>query len=56
MYIALISLHSLIMVVFHFLNCFEDDWTSEYFYWILFFVGSKKRKVSLQMHRHSRGV
>ncbi|KAM8846076.1 palmitoyltransferase ZDHHC3-A isoform 3-T4 [Synchiropus picturatus] len=27
MYIALISLHSLIMVVFHFLNCFEDDWT-----------------------------
>ncbi|XP_068178923.1 palmitoyltransferase ZDHHC3-A isoform X4 [Antennarius striatus] len=28
MYIALISLHSLVMVVFHFLNCFEDDWTS----------------------------
>ncbi|XP_073342027.1 palmitoyltransferase ZDHHC3-A isoform X2 [Pagrus major] len=27
MYIALISLHSLVMVVFHFLNCFEDDWT-----------------------------
>lgn len=29
MYIALISLHTLVMVVFHFLNCFEDDWTSE---------------------------
>lgn len=29
MYIALISLHALVMVVFHFLNCFEDDWTSE---------------------------
>ncbi|XP_029694972.1 palmitoyltransferase ZDHHC3-A isoform X4 [Takifugu rubripes] len=28
MYIALISLHVLFMVVFHFLNCFEDDWTS----------------------------
>ncbi|KAM3613760.1 uncharacterized protein V6R79_004764 [Siganus canaliculatus] len=27
MYIALISLHALIMVVLHFLNCFEDDWT-----------------------------
>lgn len=30
MYIALISLHALVMVVFHFLNCFEDDWTSEF--------------------------
>lgn len=30
MYIALISLHALIMVGFHFLHCFEDDWTSEY--------------------------
>lgn len=29
MYIALISLHALVMVVFHFLYCFEDDWTSE---------------------------
>ncbi|KAF3691515.1 Palmitoyltransferase ZDHHC3 [Channa argus] len=28
MYIALISLHSLVMVVFHFLYCFEDDWTT----------------------------
>ncbi|XP_012692931.1 palmitoyltransferase ZDHHC3-A isoform X1 [Clupea harengus] len=27
MYIALISLHCLLMVVFHFLYCFEDDWT-----------------------------
>ncbi|XP_020793009.1 palmitoyltransferase ZDHHC3-A-like [Boleophthalmus pectinirostris] len=27
MYIALISLHALIMVVFHFLYCFEDDWS-----------------------------
>ncbi|XP_036930402.1 palmitoyltransferase ZDHHC3-A isoform X1 [Acanthopagrus latus] len=27
MYIALISLHALVMVIFHFLNCFEDDWT-----------------------------
>ncbi|XP_028836248.1 palmitoyltransferase ZDHHC3-A isoform X3 [Denticeps clupeoides] len=27
MYIALISLHALMMVVFHFLYCFEDDWT-----------------------------
>ncbi|KAK1895029.1 Palmitoyltransferase ZDHHC3 [Dissostichus eleginoides] len=27
MYIALISLHCLVMVVFHFLYCFEDDWT-----------------------------
>nr|XP_040021882.1 palmitoyltransferase ZDHHC3-A-like isoform X6 [Gasterosteus aculeatus aculeatus] len=27
MYIALVSLHSLVMVVFHFLYCFEDDWT-----------------------------
>ncbi|XP_004581459.1 palmitoyltransferase ZDHHC3 isoform X2 [Ochotona princeps] len=27
MYIALISLHALIMVGFHFLHCFEDDWT-----------------------------
>ncbi|XP_075442828.1 palmitoyltransferase ZDHHC3 isoform X3 [Ascaphus truei] len=27
MYIALISLHSLIMVGFHFLYCFEEDWT-----------------------------
>ncbi|XP_059194798.1 palmitoyltransferase ZDHHC3-A-like isoform X3 [Centropristis striata] len=27
MYIALISLHALLMVVFHFLYCFEDDWT-----------------------------
>lgn len=30
MYIALISLHALIMVGFHFLHCFEEDWTSEY--------------------------
>lgn len=30
MYIALISLHALIMVGFHFLYCFEEDWTSEY--------------------------
>nr|KAF6336025.1 zinc finger DHHC-type palmitoyltransferase 3 [Pipistrellus kuhlii] len=29
MYIALISLHALIMVGFHFLHCFEEDWTSE---------------------------
>ncbi|KAM8869733.1 palmitoyltransferase ZDHHC3-A-like isoform 4-T4 [Spinachia spinachia] len=29
MYIALVSLHSLVMVVFHFLNCFEDDWTRD---------------------------
>ncbi|XP_019488547.1 PREDICTED: palmitoyltransferase ZDHHC3 isoform X2 [Hipposideros armiger] len=28
MYIALISLHALIMVGFHFLHCFEEDWTS----------------------------
>ncbi|XP_035019101.1 palmitoyltransferase ZDHHC3-A isoform X2 [Hippoglossus stenolepis] len=28
MYIALISLHAMVMVVFHFLYCFEDDWTS----------------------------
>ncbi|KAK9513264.1 hypothetical protein VZT92_026810 [Zoarces viviparus] len=27
MYIAFVSLHSLLMVVFHFLYCFEDDWT-----------------------------
>ncbi|XP_019339061.1 palmitoyltransferase ZDHHC3 isoform X1 [Alligator mississippiensis] len=27
MYIALISLHALIMVGFHFLYCFEEDWT-----------------------------
>lgn len=27
MYIALISLHALIMVVFHFLFCLEEDWT-----------------------------
>ncbi|XP_016148042.1 palmitoyltransferase ZDHHC3-A isoform X3 [Sinocyclocheilus grahami] len=27
MYISLISLHALVMVVFHFLYCFEDDWT-----------------------------
>ncbi|XP_062394341.1 palmitoyltransferase ZDHHC3-A isoform X1 [Sardina pilchardus] len=27
MYIALISLHCLMMVAFHFLYCFEDDWT-----------------------------
>ncbi|XP_077431714.1 palmitoyltransferase ZDHHC3-A isoform X3 [Vanacampus margaritifer] len=27
MYIALVSLHALFMVVFHFLYCFEDDWT-----------------------------
>ncbi|MBZ3883823.1 Palmitoyltransferase ZDHHC3 [Sciurus carolinensis] len=30
MYIALISLHALIMVGFHFLNCFEEDWTTVY--------------------------
>ncbi|XP_049903686.1 palmitoyltransferase ZDHHC3-A isoform X2 [Epinephelus moara] len=29
MYIALISLHALLMVVFHFLYCFEDDWTRD---------------------------
>ncbi|XP_045019853.1 palmitoyltransferase ZDHHC3 isoform X5 [Bubalus kerabau] len=28
MYIALISLHALIMVGFHFLHCFEEDWTN----------------------------
>uniref|UniRef100_A0A8I5T9V2 Palmitoyltransferase n=1 Tax=Pongo abelii TaxID=9601 RepID=A0A8I5T9V2_PONAB len=28
MYIALISLHALIMVGFHFLHCFEEDWTT----------------------------
>nr|KAF6476958.1 zinc finger DHHC-type palmitoyltransferase 3 [Rousettus aegyptiacus] len=28
MYIALISLHALIMVGFHFLRCFEEDWTT----------------------------
>ncbi|KFV14316.1 Palmitoyltransferase ZDHHC3 [Tauraco erythrolophus] len=27
MYIALISLHALVMVGFHFLYCFEEDWT-----------------------------
>uniref|UniRef100_A0A8C5LLQ1 Palmitoyltransferase n=1 Tax=Jaculus jaculus TaxID=51337 RepID=A0A8C5LLQ1_JACJA len=27
MYIALMSLHALIMVGFHFLHCFEEDWT-----------------------------
>ncbi|XP_067111435.1 palmitoyltransferase ZDHHC3-like isoform X2 [Osmerus mordax] len=27
MYIALISLHSLVMVAFHFIFCFEEDWT-----------------------------
>lgn len=27
MYIALISLHALVMVGFHFLHCFEEDWT-----------------------------
>ncbi|KAG9345115.1 hypothetical protein JZ751_009658 [Albula glossodonta] len=27
MYIALISLHALVMVAFHFLYCFEEDWT-----------------------------
>ncbi|KAG8139368.1 hypothetical protein E2320_002156, partial [Naja naja] len=27
MYIALISLHALIMVGFHFLYCLEEDWT-----------------------------
>lgn len=27
MYIALISMHALIMVGFHFLYCFEEDWT-----------------------------
>ncbi|XP_078055643.1 palmitoyltransferase ZDHHC3-A isoform X1 [Mustelus asterias] len=27
MYIALISLHALIMVCFHFLYCFEEEWT-----------------------------
>uniref|UniRef100_A0A8C9WJL1 Palmitoyltransferase n=1 Tax=Scleropages formosus TaxID=113540 RepID=A0A8C9WJL1_SCLFO len=27
MYIALISLHALIMVAFHFMFCFEEDWT-----------------------------
>ncbi|RMC05327.1 hypothetical protein DUI87_18516 [Hirundo rustica rustica] len=31
MYIALISLHALIMVGFHFLYCFEEDWTKEDF-------------------------
>lgn len=30
MYIALISLHALVMVGLHFLRCFEEDWTSEY--------------------------
>ncbi|XP_058583245.1 palmitoyltransferase ZDHHC3 isoform X1 [Neofelis nebulosa] len=29
MYIALISLHALIMVGFHFLHCFEEDWTNQ---------------------------
>lgn len=29
MYIALISLHALIMVGFHFLHCFEEDWASD---------------------------
>ncbi|KAK3551883.1 hypothetical protein QTP70_031652 [Hemibagrus guttatus] len=28
MYIALISLHALVMVVLYFLYCFEDDWTT----------------------------
>lgn len=28
MYIALISLHALVMVGFHFLHCFEEDWTN----------------------------
>lgn len=27
LYIALISLHSLVLVLLHFLYCFEDDWT-----------------------------
>uniref|UniRef100_A0A672JY00 Palmitoyltransferase n=1 Tax=Sinocyclocheilus grahami TaxID=75366 RepID=A0A672JY00_SINGR len=39
MYIFLISLHSLVMVVFHFLYCFEDDWTSKVF---IFIISSKK--------------
>lgn len=29
MYIALISFHALIMVAFHFVFCFEEDWTSK---------------------------
>ncbi|XP_040301019.1 palmitoyltransferase ZDHHC3 isoform X1 [Herpailurus yagouaroundi] len=29
MYIALISLHALVMVGFHFLHCFEEDWTNQ---------------------------
>lgn len=33
MYIALVSLHALVMVVFHFLNCFEEDWTCK---WVFF--------------------
>ncbi|KAL7858803.1 hypothetical protein AOLI_G00189050 [Acnodon oligacanthus] len=29
MYIALISLHALVMVAFHFIFCFEEDWASK---------------------------
>lgn len=28
MYISLISFHALILVAFHFVFCFEEDWTS----------------------------
>ncbi|XP_021112962.1 palmitoyltransferase ZDHHC3 isoform X7 [Heterocephalus glaber] len=31
MYIALISLHALVMVGVHFLHCFEEDWTNQFF-------------------------
>lgn len=54
MYIALISLHALIMVGFHFLHCFEEDWTSECGQGSPPGAGDTSRR-ALYFHRGARG-
>nr|KAF6476960.1 zinc finger DHHC-type palmitoyltransferase 3 [Rousettus aegyptiacus] len=51
MYIALISLHALIMVGFHFLRCFEEDWTNLLQAYGLMRKGGAEAQISLREKR-----
>uniref|UniRef100_A0A673TTF6 Palmitoyltransferase n=1 Tax=Suricata suricatta TaxID=37032 RepID=A0A673TTF6_SURSU len=48
MYIALISLHALIMVGFHFLHCFEEDWTNQQQAYGLPRQGAAEARISME--------
>ncbi|XP_071456491.1 palmitoyltransferase ZDHHC3 isoform X2 [Marmota flaviventris] len=57
MYIALISLHALIMVGFHFLHCFEEDWTTVYLSLLNLlqdYGENRERTAEAQVYLHER--